>query len=69
MNQVFLSNPSILMVATMVRYQREADNVQLETSLIAQFGTWMESRLGPLRRAIGMPLEEAAQRRIGLLCP
>ena len=48
----------------MVRYQREADNVQLETSLIAQLGTWMESQTGPLRRAIGMPLEEAAQREL-----
>ena len=46
------------------RFQRDKDRVLLETSLIAQLGTWMEQQTGPLRRAIGMPLDEAAQREL-----
>lgn len=46
------------------RYHRDSARVQLENSLLAKFGAWVDRQSGPLRRVMGIPLDQEAQREL-----
>ncbi|TVR47094.1 MAG: AI-2E family transporter [Planctomycetota bacterium] len=45
-------------------FEREIARVRLEPSLMAKFGHWVDRQAGPLRRVMGLPLSEEAQREL-----